>query len=190
MAHPEGRWLESLSSINTYVKDLNVEGSRVTVAVFDDHPITPFQIIRHSALATGWIPITADEVQPRGGTPLLDSIMKMVHGMEFVNDPKSVLIVVTDGGENSSRNATKASVKAQLDKIRSKDWQVLFIGADFDAFADAAAVGVGWNNTLRTSMGNYNATMNLAALKSQAYAECGASMGWTEADRKTAVGDK
>jgi hypothetical protein len=190
MAAPAGRWEESLGSINSYVHDLKVEGARITVAVFDSSHETQFQIIRHSSPAAEWIDITAKEVQPRGGTPLLDAIRDMVRGMDFVNDPRSVLIVVTDGGENSSKLTTKAQAKAMIDCIKAKDWQVLFIGADFDAFSDAQAVGVGYLNTINTTMGNYRGTMSMAAMKGQAYASSGAAMAWNDEDRKKATGDK
>lgn len=190
MASPAGRWEESLQAINSYVKAQTIEGARVTLAVFDTNTEFEHKIIRHHTPINAWEPVTATEIMPRGWTPLFDAIREMTRGMEFVNDEKSVLIIVTDGGENASRSTTKAQAKEMIDRIKAKGWQVLFIGADFDAFSEAASVGVGYVNTVQTTRGNYGVTMAMASQKANIYAEQGAAMNWSDGDRKKAVGEK
>lgn len=190
MANPKGRWEESLSSINVYVRDLKVEGARITLAVFDTNTEFEHKIIRHHTPVKAWEGVTADEIQPRGWTPLYDAIREMTRGMDFINDEKSVLIIVTDGGENASKNTTKHQAKELLDKVKAKGWQVLFIGADFDAFNEAANIGTQYAQTINTTMGNYRGTMAMAAGKSTLYTTQGAEMAWSDDDRKKARGEK
>ena len=52
-------------------------------------------------------------------------------------------VVITDGEENSSRGWTSAQVKALVEHQRSVyKWEFLFLGANLDSTAEAAAIGI------------------------------------------------
>lgn len=90
---------------------------------------------------------------PRGGTPLLDAIGRGVaHVRTRLKDGRKpdqvVVMVITDGQENSSREFTKAQVKALVTEREAEGWKFLFLGANVDAFAEAGALGMASATTL------------------------------------------
>ena len=80
---------------------------------------------------------------PRGMTPLNDSLAKLINetgarlaSMDESDRPEKVLIVsITDGLENKSREHTKSSIKELISRQEGTyKWQFLYIGANQDAF--------------------------------------------------------
>lgn len=93
---------------------------------------------------------------PRGGTPLLDAvgttIVKVGERLRTLpasERPARVLfIVITDGGENTSREYKKEQVKRLVERQRAEyNWQFLFLGANIDSFAEAGGLGMASINT-------------------------------------------
>ncbi len=93
---------------------------------------------------------TAEQVQdfrlvPRGATALLDAIGTTITDLKrryATNRPgKVVIVVVTDGYENSSRNFTKEAITKLIDGCRTADWEFIFLAADQDAIASGADIG-------------------------------------------------
>lgn len=186
------KWAETLGAINGYVKKLADDGAagKITVATFDSMEELKFEIIRDGVSIKKWEDLTDKDASPRGVTPLFDAIARIVSLAEGGAAKKSVLIVVTDGHENASKEVTKEGAKAALDRFKARGWQVVFLGADFDAFGQAGSVGVSASSTLTTSGGNYGAAMNSLATMRTSYAAFGTSMKFSEDDRAKAVGKK
>lgn len=96
--------------------------------------------------------------EPRGSTALLDAIGRTIDqtGQRLASLPESdrpdkvLVVILTDGQENASREYTKQAV---LDRIRHQEdkyaWTFVFLGAGIDAIATAASFGIGANNALR-----------------------------------------
>ena len=101
---------------------------------------------------------------PRGGTPLLDAIGKGVAHLraQQAKAPatQTVIMIVTDGEENSSREWTKDRVTALIDEIGKLGMQTLFLGAGIDAFAEAGGMGFAMTNTMASP--NTPASLNAA----------------------------
>lgn len=95
-------------------------------------------------------------LKPRGGTALLDAIGRTITSVKAqikaldVDDRPGevVLVVLTDGAENSSREYTLPRVKELIEKRRAKGWQVVFLGADQDAITVAASMGIDRDSSL------------------------------------------
>ena len=90
-------------------------------------------------------------LHPRGTTALLDAVGRAVNetGTRLANmDEKDrpglvVFVIMTDGRENSSVEFTKQQVKELISHQQSVyNWQFVFLGADQDAFAEAADLGI------------------------------------------------
>lgn len=181
------RWSEALGSVNAYVEGLAKVPAKVTLATFDDVAGIQFDVIRDAVPVADWKNVTADEASPRGGTPLFDAIGRVVALADKANAEKTIVVVMTDGGENMSREITKTGVKAAVERCQARKWEVVFLGADFDAFGEAANVGVGAGKVLRMSAGNYrSATANLAA-KSMGYFTGAEAVSFDEKDRAEAT---
>src|SRR4029078_2591465 len=159
-------WAETLGSINGYVEKLE-DDVNVYLASFDD---VAFDVLEESN-AKGWRTITNDDVSPRGMTPLYDSAAKVMDRMIADNPERAVLVVMTDGYENNSKEYTLESVKARLRTLESKQWPAVFRGADFSkvteyintTFTGSAA------NIVNTSGRTRGLAMNMMAGKTETY---------------------
>lgn len=187
------RWTEALGSINAYVETISkkkVKGDKITLATFDtDGPGIAFDVIRDTAIDK-WKEVTNSDASPRGMTPLFDAIGRIVALVEKENNEKSLLLIMTDGGENNSKEVTKSAAKDALDRCRTKGWEVIFLGADFDAMGEAAQVGTGYSKTLNMSVGNYASTLSMMADQTVAYARGGQSVSFSAEARASAIKPK
>ena len=183
------RWSEALGSINAYVKELAKGSATVTLATFDSVGDMKYEVLRDAVPSAEWKDVTDADAQPRGGTPLLDAIGRAVSAIESRPGDKKILIVMTDGEENQSREMNKVSAKAALDRFEKRGWQVVFLGADFDAFGQAATVGVQNAKVMRLNSGSYVAAMADLGSKSRAYTSGGiAEVAFNDEDRARASG--
>jgi hypothetical protein len=101
------------------------------------------------------------KLRPRGGTPLLDSVARSINDlgerlskMSEEDRPSKVLIVIqTDGEENSSLEYTVEKLRALVERQQKEySWQFMFLGADIDAYSDAGGIGIARGSTM--SFGN------------------------------------
>jgi hypothetical protein len=185
------RWSETLSSINEYVKALDKAlSNKITVATFDSHNGFKFEVIRDNINAKKFKPVTEIDATPRGWTPLFDAIGSIVSRAEKDNNEKTILVVMTDGAENASSEVTKDQAKSALDRCRSKKWEVIFLGADFDAMQQGVSVGNSMDKTINMTAGNYGNTMRSMSAKACLYASGQADISFSAQDRDIAIGKK
>lgn len=190
-------WDEALISVNTYAAsvgkatDDEIAGgdieARVTLAVFDHHDGLKFDILRKDVTADTWRTVTNDEASPRGMTPLFDAIGRIVSLAETDKPEKAIIVIMTDGHENSSRELTRDGAKAALDRARAKGWEVVFLGAEFASFGDAEAVGMSSSKTMAVGQGRMQESMNALGAKARAYGKGQeAEIVFDDADRAAA----
>ena len=190
-------WNEALSSVNAYADGLAAldGGPRVdadiTLAVFDAQDGLKFDVLRQGVDAGDWNDVTTREVTPRGMTPLYDAIGRIVSLAEKDKPEKAVLVIMTDGEENSSTEMTKKAAKAALDRVRAKGWEVVFLGAEFSNFDDAEGVGQSSSRNMAVSKDQLSDSMDRLAQKSKNYASGAApSVEWNAEDRAAAKEDE
>jgi Mg-chelatase subunit ChlD len=127
----------------------NAGDTRVSLYQFD----TKYEPV-YENLALADVPAYA--LEPRGGTALLDaigrtitSVKTQIKALDADDRPgEVVLVVLTDGAENSSREYTLPVVKKLIEKRRAKGWQVVFLGADQDAITVAVRMGIDRGSSL------------------------------------------
>lgn len=107
-------------------------------------------------------PLTRETYRPGGGTPLLDALGRAISetgtwlaSLSEAQRPEKVLFMIyTDGEENSSQEYTAERIKALIQHQESKySWQFSYLGANQDAFAEAAKIGIA-----RGATGSFEAT--------------------------------
>lgn len=103
-------------------------------------------------------PITLADYQPRGGTPLLDalgtSITQLDEDWKHESADRCIVVIVTDGLENASKEYTKEKIKAMIEaRQASGKWAFVYLGANVDSFSEAGQYGISAHNTA-----NYSAT--------------------------------
>ncbi|MDX2237227.1 MAG: VWA domain-containing protein [Hyphomonadaceae bacterium] len=179
-------WDEALSSVNVYARGLAADGAadaHVTLAMFDAQNGLQYDVLRDAVPAATWSDVTSAEATPRGMTPLYDAIGRTIALAESAAPARAVLVIMTDGQENASRELKKQDVKAALDRIEAKGWQVVFLGAEFAKFDDANAVGVSHRKQMAMASGKMGPTMQRLAEKSRAYFASGADVDFNADDR-------
>lgn len=183
----EGMWVEAIRAVNSYVEKLATDSvpTKVTLAVFDRNAgAFCFDVVRDDVKPSAWTAVSNTEVTPRGMTPLNQAIHSLVARANADNPERAAIIIMTDGYENASdAEFTQASAKALLDACRAKEWQVIFLGANFDNTVQARSLGGQIHQTVSMAEGNLCATMTLAAGKRGLYGATGQGIAYSEDER-------
>lgn len=147
--------MDALGAVNGYLRQVREDAemnAHASVILFDTGSID--RIRDHVPVAT-CPEVTPDEYQPRGGTPLLDAVGHAVGLLETHSKPdaRSILVVMTDGQENSSREYTKEAIAKLLKRKQDEEsWLVVYLGANHDAWAQASSIGLATSNTAMFSL--------------------------------------
>jgi ADP-heptose:LPS heptosyltransferase len=62
--------------------------------------------------------------------------------------PNVIVVIITDGEENSSKEFNITNVNATITKLRKKGYEFVFIGANQDAIKAGAALGIAGASSL------------------------------------------
>jgi len=177
------RWKEALSAINAYAGALGSKiNTRIMLAVFDDL----YQVIRNEIHPLQWRPVTDEQVMPRGSTALNDAIGTLVAQGKADNPDKAAIVIMTDSGENASKEITNEQAKALLDECRKRGWQVIFLGMDFDNTGMANQYGADPNQAIAAGKESLAVTMRKAAEKRASYSQTGNAISFSDAEKKDA----
>lgn len=114
-----------------------------------------------------------DSYEPRGGTALYDAIGKTIQETkisvgklltEHVDDTECMIVVLTDGQENASKEFTSNTVRTLIIEAEAKqNWSLMFIGSDQAAVLAARTLGFSAGNTATGSFTSQGInTMNTA----------------------------
>jgi hypothetical protein len=173
-------WIEATGAINAYVKKLDAD-DMIHMAVFDSE----YDVIRDCPVEA-WADVTDEDAMPRGMTALYDSCGKIMRTAEEDGAEKTVLVIMTDGHENASREYKRDAIKAKVESWnKDMNWQVVFLGADFDAVADiSSSLGGAVGSTANFTAGNYMRGFNTLAASSMSYKSTGQAINFTDDDKK------
>jgi uncharacterized protein YegL len=141
---------DAIGGFNAFIarqKELPGEAS-VTVSLFDHE----YTLLYDGVDIHDVKPLDDTNYVPRGSTALYDAVGRTIHDVrarikatESKKRPANVIVmVITDGQENCSREFQGSSVKELIEEQRNKSkWEVLFIGADESSLRDRQAMGIG-----------------------------------------------
>lgn len=91
----------------------------------------------------------------------IDKVGEWLDGMKEEDKPeKNLIVIMTDGGENFSRDYSAAKVKEMIKHQEEKySWQFIYMGSDLTNANDANSLGV--TTKLYSSKANYAANYDL-----------------------------
>lgn len=169
--------------LNGFIRNLDKD-DEVTIYMFDDK----FEI---DCLRKPIVEIGNVVIKPRGSTALIDAMCKAIDdiGLHIAKDGcrgDVVFVTVTDGIENSSHlftwNDAQKRVSHQEDNY---NWKFVYLGANQDAIATAAKMGVSANSamTYGTSSGAIKATFDSLTVAVDTYSRT-KSLSFSPEDRK------
>jgi hypothetical protein len=163
--------------INGFIKDqVNADGRRtIRIAQFDSDSYPHYDGYQTVCESTDPASIPPFQLSPRGSTALLDAMGRSIaeFGAELAALPEHqrpgtvILAIMTDGKENASHEHTFPEIKAMVQRHeREFGWQVVYLGANQDAIAVGASLGVRSGQTMTyaaTDSGTRSATSSLSS---------------------------
>lgn len=104
---------------------------------------------------------------PRGMTALYDAIGKTLLELNPQSDAAQIIVIMTDGAENSSKEFTHETVKKLVEASQAKGWQIIFMGANIDAQKVGGSMGIktDYINTFAASATGATATFDSMSTK-------------------------
>lgn len=134
----------TVAGFNEFIRDQKAlpGEANVTLAQFDDE----YEVI-HDAIALREFPeLNSDSFVPRGTTALLDAIGKTINTTSArCRHDKVVFVIITDGGENASKEYKRQNVMEMIQHREAGGWKFVFLGAGKDAIEEAKALGIAVN---------------------------------------------
>jgi hypothetical protein len=89
------------------------------------------------------------KLKPRGSTALLDAIGFVVSEYDKYNcEGKTIVVVVTDGGENSSTEWAQTAIFDLINERKEQGWEFVFLAANQDAIKTAQSYGFDANSSM------------------------------------------
>jgi len=133
-------------ALDQFFDDQKKEPGRclVTLTQFSDS----YEIV-YSGIDLKQVPKTL--LLPMGSTALLDAIGRTILavGERLTNTPeperpgKVIFLIITDGQENASKGFSRDQIKNMIREQTDKySWLFVYLGANQDAFAEAATMGI------------------------------------------------
>lgn len=133
-------------NFNTLVQEYQSSENNVklTLVTFDSTSTT---IIDREAIDEVK-PITEEDYKPLGTTAMLDAIGKTIIGFDKINKREVIVMIHTDGAENSSTIFNLDSIKYIIEVQQERGWDFHFAGANIDAVGIASRLSIGPENTI------------------------------------------
>jgi uncharacterized protein YegL len=189
---------DAIGGFNAFLHDQKKQPGEllVTVVGFDDQ----YEVWRDRAPIADVPSLTRETFVPRGSTALLDAIGRTVDTLgkrvdeapEAERPEQVVVVIITDGEENASR---QYSVQDVFDKVRRREqdhgWRFTFIGANQDAIATAARLGVDRGAAMSSAPGRRGTLGTYAAISRAVSAirkDPGRWKAYSKEDRDEAAG--
>jgi hypothetical protein len=101
-----------------------------------------------------------------------------------------IFVIVTDGHENASKEFSKTQVKEMIERQQAVyNWHIKYLGADQDAFAEAAGLGIARGGTANFAKGKVRQAFigtakNIGRMRTQRRKGQAVTNEFTEEERK------
>jgi hypothetical protein len=145
---------DTIGSFNTFVEEqrkLDADMSFSLVLFSLTSIEETYRLVHESVPLDEIVPLTERSYRPRGTTPLLDAIGSTIDGLgaRLVRMPEKdrpdqvIVVILTDGLENASREYTIEQVKEKIAHQRDVyKWEFVFMGCGIDAFDVAGGLNI------------------------------------------------
>lgn len=148
---------DTIGGFNAFLKAQQKLPEKATLTLVQFDSQDPYEVVCHFKPLEEVAKLTVKTFVPRGATPLLDAMGRGINDLAETigkmtakqRPDKVMLVVVTDGQENSSREFSKKQVE-KLIKERTKrdEWQFVYLSSDMNAVHEAHGLGFDANATM------------------------------------------
>ena len=140
---------DTIGGYNSFIEQQKSKSgaAQVTTVLFDNE----YEKITDAVDLQEVPELTSAQYFARGTTALLDAVGRtltetlanMERDKVCPAKRRVLVMIMTDGYENASREFTKAKVKALVEATTKQyDWNYLFMGANIDSAAEAGSIGI------------------------------------------------
>lgn len=192
-----------IAGFNKFLKEGKATPGLATLTLVQFDTENPYEVLQNFALVQAVPKLTHGTYVPRGGTPLLDAmgrgINELAHSIGTMREcdrpARVVVMVVTDGQENSSRVFRRDQIASMIaEKQEMNLWEFVFLSADINAVNDAVqqynfrpSRAMAFD---KNAQGSHDAFQSVSA-NVRAYREATRSdMSFTEEDRSKQSAEK
>ena len=143
---------DAIGGFNQFLHEQKKLDGEATISLyqFDDS----YDVIYENVPLQEAQPLTTSTFIPRGMTALYDAIGKTLKNLSkdhcpiCENSTKTIVAILTDGQENSSREFTQQRVNEMIRHQRdSHKWEFIFLAANQDAFETGSLLGIKKSDT-------------------------------------------
>jgi Mg-chelatase subunit ChlD len=153
---------DAAGSLNEFISEQTSMGEAyLSIVEFDTDIETPVDRVNINE---------AEEyvLRPRGMTALLDAIGTVVSNNLKYNAPdgKTIVVIVTDGGENASKEWSRDEVFKLIEERKSEGWEFLFLASNQNAISVGQSYGIAAEESLSfaNNADGYAAAVNTASV--------------------------
>jgi len=138
---------ETIRGFNRYIKSLKSEtrgNVSITTVLFNGNQVTKS---RYSDVKN--VPdLDCRSYVPDGTTPLYDAIRSAINTLDVSDGKKKILVILTDGYENSSKETTQSWVQDAIKNRQNSGWVVVYLGAGKDSWGQGMTISVSAQDTI------------------------------------------
>lgn len=158
-------WNETLNGFKTYVEDMQADQKKDDAVEYLFSLTTFDTTIDNVYLGVPIASVDGGKLKdfgPRGGTALYDAVGKTLQALDedkSITFDKAIVIICTDGEENSSREWSKDALHAAIDdRIKRGNWTFTYLGTQPETWSDASSLGMGVGASATYTASNAGAT--------------------------------
>lgn len=162
---------DTIGGYNSFIeKQKKVEGEAlVSTVLFSDQN----EVIHDRVPISKIEPMNDAQYSVGGCTALLDAIGGAIHHIGNVHKyareedvpEKTIVVITTDGEENSSCNYDYRKIKLMIERQQEKyKWEFLFLGANIDAIGEASKLGIRSDRAVRYECDGVGTNLNFATV--------------------------
>lgn len=162
---------------NQYIADLSrdtMHTYRVSLYLFN----TTVEKLQDTVEPTDVVTLSDENYRPMGGTALFDAIGEIITGYEAAEGERPLVVVHTDGEENSSSEWNLKPLKALVAARIKEGWGFVYLGQGIDTW-QGEALGMYSGMTVNTSAGT-RGTYEGLSMGTVAYASGASAKSVTE----------
>lgn len=168
---------KTISGFNEYIQSLKKDDGDMilTFATFDgEYRFGNAGNLRlnyvHDGIQVKDVPeLTLESYAPDGSTPLIDAVATVINKVsadyaDKKKKPKFMVMIITDGEENSSREFTSKALTELVQSKEKEGWLFGYLGANQEAWKVAESIGLKRESGATYTASNIKGAFKYAAL--------------------------
>ncbi|KKK72914.1 hypothetical protein LCGC14_2899110 [marine sediment metagenome] len=159
-------WQDTIDGFNYYIGELRKEvpNTNVTFATF---VADKFKLRGEDKPIDEILPLNTKSYTPFGSTPLVDSVIELIISIQQrVNlnpELKPIIVIQTDGEENSSKLYDMLDLHNRIQKKRKEGWKFILLTCGFDSNRLASKMGIDPDMSIQYGKGKTREAFKLTA---------------------------